>query len=120
MSADRYISRSEVFRRLGELGADQGIVEFSGGNDEGAPDSIVLRRGGEAIRELISWPEPPHSCTAAEAQLIDALTAPVYEIYGTFAGDFDVTGEVIWDVPARTVQMIRDERSEYEHSEDYV
>jgi hypothetical protein len=52
--------------------------------------------------------------------LADALSDPVFEAYGTFAGDFDVTGDVIWDVEEKTVQMIRDERSDYEHSEDYL
>ncbi|HEX3509831.1 MAG TPA: hypothetical protein VHT27_01905 [Solirubrobacteraceae bacterium] len=120
MSADRQITREQAFTRLRALGADQAVVEFSGGNDEGGADSIVLRRAGETLRELPSWPEPPANCTPSEAQLIDALAAPVYEVYGTFAGDFDVTGEVIWDVSQGTVQMIRDERADYEHSEYYL
>ena len=44
----------------------------------------------------------------------------MFDVYHTFAGDFDVTGEVIWDVQAQTVQMSRDERSDYVHSEDYL
>ena len=116
------MTRQQVFAALSSRGASRAVVEFSGGNDEGGPDAITLFAGQDPLCTLPAWP-PGGEVTAtekADAELADALSDPVFEQYGTFAGDFDVTGEVIWDVQERTVQMIRDERSDYEHSEAYL
>lgn len=114
------MTRPEVFAELASRGADRAVVSFSGGNDEGGPDSIALQRGDEEIRTLPTWAGEGDTAAKADAQLADALSDPIFEEYGTFAGDFDVTGEVIWDLDGETVAMVRDERSEYEHLEDYV
>ena len=115
------MTRAEVFAELQSRGADRALVIFSGGNDEGGPDSIALQAGEEEIRTLPTWAGEGETATVkADARLADALSDPVFEAYGTFAGDFDVTGEVIWDLEEQTVQMIRDERADYEHSEDYL
>jgi len=120
-TAKAKMTRSEVFRELASRGVDRAVVEFSGGNDEGGPDSIILYVGEEEVSTLSTWPTGTRTAEDdAEDRLADALGDPVYEVYHTFAGDFDVTGEVIWDVQAQTIQMIRDERSEYAHSEDYL
>jgi hypothetical protein len=113
------LDRPGVFAALKRLGADRAVVQFSGGNDEGGPDSITLLTGENVLRTLPTWWQGGEE----DAQLIalsDALSAPVFEAYGTFAGDFEVSGEVIWDVAGRTVQMIRDERSEFEHFEELL
>jgi hypothetical protein len=113
------LDRPSAFAELTRLGADRAVVEFSGGNDEGGPDAITLFRGENALRTLPTWwqaGDPEKHLVA----LSDVLSEPVFQAYGSFAGDFDVTGEVIWDLAEKTVQMIRDERSDYEHSEDYV
>jgi len=116
------MSRAEAFAELASRGADRALVEFSGGNDEGGPDSITLYDGDAPVCTLPAWPCGPDATAAqkADARFADALSDPVFEAYGTFAGDFDVTGEVIWDAEDKTVQMIRDERSDYQHSEDYL
>jgi len=113
------LDRAEAFAELARLGADRAVVEFSGGNDEGGPDAITLFKGEGTLRTLQTWwqaGDPDNELVA----LSDALSDPVFEAYGTFAGDFEVTGEVIWDVAGKSVQMIRDERSEYQHSEELV
>jgi hypothetical protein len=33
------------------------------------------------------------------------LSGPIYEKYGTFAGEFYVNGTLVWDVGARNVYM---------------
>jgi len=113
------LDRAAAFAALARLDADRAVVEFSGGNDEGGPDTITLVKGDQTLRTLPTWSQAGDADEHLVA-LSDALSDPVFEAYGTFAGDFDVSGEVIWDVQTKTVQMIRDERSEYEHSEDYV
>jgi hypothetical protein len=113
------LDRPQAFAALERLGADRAVVEFSGGNDEGGPDMITLFSGGSELRTLPTWwqaGDPEQDLVP----LSDALTAPVFEVYGTFAGDFDVTGEVSWDVQAKTVEMIRDERSEYQHFQELL
>ncbi len=113
------LDRAGAFAALKRLGADRAVVEFSGGNDEGGPDAITLFAGEDTLRSLPTWWQAGGEDRDL-GPLSDALSAPVFEAYGTFAGDFDVTGEVIWDVRASTVAMIRDERSEYEHSEELL
>jgi hypothetical protein len=113
------LDRAGAFAALLGLDADRAVVEFSGGNDEGGPDTITLFKGHEPLRTLPTWWQPGD----AEEHLLalsDALSDPVFEAYGNFAGDFEVNGEVIWEVATKTVQMIRDERSEFEHSEEYL
>jgi hypothetical protein len=115
------MTRPEVFAELTSRGADRAVVMFSGGNDEGGPDSVTLYKGEEEVRTLSTWPcEGDTTSAAADGDLADVLSDPVFEEYGTFAGDFDVTGEVIWEVESQAVQMIRDERSDYEHSEEWL
>jgi hypothetical protein len=116
------MTRTEVFAEITRRGADRAVVEFSGGNDEGGPDSITLFKDDAPIATLSAWLSEQDATPDQEAvaRLVDALSDPVFEAYGTFAGDFDVTGEVIWDVGERTVQMIRDERSEYQHTEEVI
>ncbi len=113
------LGRADAFAALERLGADRAVVEFSGGNDEGGPDTITLFNGEETLRTLpTSWQagdDKQHLVAVS-----DALSEPVFEAYGTFAGDFDVTGEVIWDVQSKSVQMIRDERSGYDHFEELL
>lgn len=115
------MSRSEVFAELARRGAERAVVEFSGGNDEGGADAITLYMAAAAPHALPTWFEGEQSAESRrDERLADALSGPVYEEYGTFAGDFDVSGEVIWDLAEWTVQMVRDERADYEHSERYL
>jgi hypothetical protein len=49
------------------------------------------------------------------------LEVPVYERYGSFAGDFEVYGKVIWDVVQGTVGMKGEEDNRhYEPFEDVI
>ena len=116
------MTKEQVFAELASRGADRAVVEFSGGNDEGGPDSITLHHGETTLCTLSAWPcaQDATDGEAADVRLADALSAPVFDVYHTFAGDFDVTGEVIWNVEDATVRMIRDERADYEHSETWL
>lgn len=141
------MNRAQVFERLEELGAAKAVVEFSGGNDEGGADSITLHdAGGNEIGEVREY-VPPYVVGAdggwlkeevegyggrkclrpvvrehtpeeeAEMALAAALAAPVYERFHSFAGDFSASGEVVWDVAARTATMSGSE-SVYEPFEE--
>ena len=115
------MTRAEVFAALASRGADRAVVQFSGGNDEGGPDSITLYEAENELTLLPTWPHGEDTVAAkADARLADALSDPLFEAYGTFAGDFEVSGEIIWDVAGKTVQMVRDERSEFQHLEELI
>jgi hypothetical protein len=117
------LDRAGVFEALERLGADRAVVEFTGGNDEGGPDSITLYNAQNNAGELSPLAYASIESTAAqraEAELVAFLGQPIYDQYGGFDGDFDVYGELVWDVRAKTVQMIRYERSEYEHIEEWL
>ena len=121
IDAETPMSRAEAFVELAARGADRAVVEFSGGNDEGGPDAITLFAGENAVGTLPAWYDADVNPDGqANGRLVGALSAPVFERYHTFAGDFDVQGEVIWDVAAETVQMVKEERADYEHSEGWV
>ena len=119
------LSRDEMFTRLRQMNATKAIVEFSaeGRHGIGAVDSITLYDGeGNELPTKVEenysgwrWdganyypvePDTPNN------ELARALAAPVYERYGSFAGDFYVTGTVVYDVVAGTVKMNKSERVE--------
>lgn len=112
------MNRNQVFEKLKELGATKAIVAFSGGNDEGGVDDIYLYNNDQQIshqfgswytghtwgyREDGSYGVLPDK-EEADALAV-ALVAPVDERYATFAGEFYVHGEVVWDVEQKTVYM---------------
>lgn len=121
------MNREQVFDRLDERRAAQAQVRFSGGNDSGGADGIVLldASGGEIaqLHEHVPTLEvggdgryihvpgegyktvPLTRQEERDAELAEALTEPVYAEYGGFAGDFDVYGTVTWDAGARTVTI---------------
>ncbi len=119
-SSTMSMSRTEVFAALASLGADVAVVLFSGGNDEGGPDSITLYRGEEELYALPTWHGGGELVAGADPELPDALSEPVFDAYGSFAGDFDVCGEVIWELKGEKVKIVKNERADYEHSEEYL
>ncbi len=101
------MTREEVFERLRELGAVAAVVPFNGGYDEGFVEGITLRGAeGSAVAVI----HEDHYGDAEEPfegahRLAEALSQPVYDEYGGFAGEFEVEGRVVWDVPKVTVIM---------------
>lgn len=114
------MTRDEVFAELERRNAARAVVEFSGGNDEGGADRVTLHDEDDVeIAELqedlpcyvyddahkAHVPYEPTDDEEADARLAETLTAPVYDEYSGFAGDFSVEGRVVWDVASRTVSM---------------
>ena len=130
--------KSKCLRLLTKRGVSKATVYFSGGNDEGSIDSIeyVMLDGSEppkivgaAISYIYNadskkweedWSKVPDE-QRDDTELINALEAIVDDRYGTFAGDFYVNGEVVYDVAAGTVHMNGAESVEVADSfeEDY-
>jgi hypothetical protein len=101
------MTRAEVFERLRELGAVAAVVPFRGGYDEGFIEGITLEGAeGNAVavihEDYYGNAEEPFE---GAHRLAEALSRPVYDEYGGFAGQFEVEGRVIWDVSKTTVSM---------------
>jgi len=99
------MTQGEVFAELQKRGVSRVLVDYSGGGDEGGVDDIRLfdLAGKEMGRMCDTHKE------TLDDHLARALGAPVYEQYGSFAGEFSCAGTVEWNVKAGTV----------EHNEDY-
>lgn len=126
--------RSGVFAELRRRDIAEVKVHFSGGNDEGGADDFIatsttgedVKLAGRAYQEWQTkeWvvyenrgQRPATTEEIADQQLLDALEAPIYAEYGSFAGDFSVDGVVTWDVTNEKVTMVKDEQSGYDHYE---
>jgi hypothetical protein len=111
------LSACEACRRLNERGVAQAIVLFSGGGDEGGVDQITLFDSTglrlDDLNEVYYQQEKTE-----DHEIAEALGKPVYERYFTFAGEFYVNGEVIWDTTNCTFKFETDERSMYDDYND--
>lgn len=101
-------TRQKGWEAMAALGVIRATVEFSGGNDEGYCENIVLFYGN-GTSEMVS--EYPKHEDERKADLVDLLTIPVYDRYGGFAGDFSVHGELTWDYAIKDVRMSGQESS---------
>lgn len=107
----------------------QAIVEYSGGNDNGGVDRIVLRQkdGTEVTLEQhaeYAWQTRQNRTLAphekADNELYEALADPVYEEWGSFAGEFYTSGTYVWDVEENKVrkeQHVEVPSTEYQEDE---
>jgi hypothetical protein len=114
------MTRAEVFERLRELGAVAAVLPFHGGYDEGFIEGITLQgTEGNAIavihEDYYGNAEEPFE---GAHRLAEALSQPVYDEYGSFAGQFEVEGRVIWDVSKATVSMEGSEAEESPEDEE--
>ena len=100
MSPTQYQNALDALKSAGYTGA---VVEFSGGNDDGGVNHIVLINadGNEVARDYgFAYDNP----------LGKLLAEPVYDRYYSFAGEFYVEGRVTFDVAAGTVTLQGDEQ----------
>lgn len=121
-----FFDREQVFQWLKAKNYTKAVVSFSGGGDEGGVDRIELYKSkeGEAVevidefevRAKYSFEGGKYTVSVEDGKENDyyvqqGLSKPVYDKYGSFAGEFQVDGEVIWDVEKETV-VRRGEESE--------
>lgn len=108
--SEQKMTREEAFLALEEMGAIKAHVHFSGGNDEGGSDYIQIYLGDGERKDIHEYVWGDNKQTDEETQLAVALAEPVYESYGSFAGDFSVSGLIEWDVVKREVKMSGEEQ----------
>ena len=111
------VKKEETFNLMRACAITKAVVGFSGGNDEGGPDEIsVYRQGANEPSDLpLSYGVKDKT---REQELADLLVRPVYAEYGSFAGEFYVDGQVVWDLEAKTVKMTGDEQVSQSQSID--
>lgn len=135
MYSDNAMNRPAVFAELRKRNITQVKVHFSGGNDEGGADSHVATLADGTKVELgrvtvyQDWRTKQHFAyeaggqrpatddEMAEQRLLDGLEQPIYDEYGSFAGEFSVDGIVTWNVKDEKVSMAKEEQSGYDYSE---
>ena len=118
--------------KLRKMNVAKAIVSYSGGNDDGGSEGIrtILNDGttGEIKEHYLQGeyipgkgyvtPDDYPEEVREEAHLADILVAPVYRMWGSFAGEFYVDGEVFWDTKANKVTVHQDyEESNSTHEE---
>jgi hypothetical protein len=102
------MKKIDVYRELAARGVARAVVLFSGGGDEGGADAILLF--DEAGSRLPYLPYTDYEDDSPDAALRRELEEPVYDRFGTFAGDFYVAGRVEWLVSSRRVVVRCDDR----------
>ncbi len=128
MYDDPKFDKEWTLNELARRGFVRAAVEFSGGNDEGGVEEITLFREngqtedidpyyGEGYRYVNGRFESIRTELDDDEKLAQQLGTPVYDAYGSFAGEFSVYGKVIFDVANRTVKMEKEEMSGYDYSE---
>lgn len=113
-------NKARTFTLLRKLGATKAVLHFSGGNDEGGVDAILLHFPTPEGAEKPLTKDFPVAYYNQEGdedvELSLLLQAPIDAEYGTWAGEFSAYGTLVWDVQAGTVVMDKYEQSDYDHS----
>ena len=100
-----------VYDELEKRGVIVASVSFSGGGDEGGADDIILTHKDGHTSELDPY---QYGTCGDDYNLVTALAEPLYEKYGGFAGEFHVSGTLVYDVVGRTKKMSGYESVEHE------
>lgn len=130
------MTKEQVFAELEARGVAKAVAVFSGGNDEGGVDQITLfneddieigslepyyGRGQVYDSATGSWKPIEDPDKTGDNDLAMALGGPSDDRWGSYAGEFYVSGEVIWTVADRKVKMDYDEEvPSSDHHEEYV
>lgn len=92
------MTQNEVFSELLNLGVNLVSCDFYGGNDEGGCESITVTMSDGTVKYIPVWKEAGPNDLSVSQNLKEALQKPIYDKYGSFAGEFTVNGKLIWDV----------------------
>lgn len=110
------MTKQAAFTKIRELFplAGKATVQFSGGHDEGGAEWVVVELADGTEESVASsyWRgDEATDRQKAEGELYDLLEEPIRDEYGSFAGDFSVSGTVIYDLAADTITMAKSEQS---------
>jgi hypothetical protein len=106
---------------LARKGIKYVVLEFSGGHDEGSIQHAEMY--GPLKRDAPEAPSDPDQALRTVGQrhhtvdvghhelwtLVAPLEYPVYQVYGSFAGECSIYGHVTWDVAERCAVLNSEE-----------
>ena len=131
MKTKQLLDRNEIFEKLELRKVTSVSVAFSGGDDEGYCEEIILIHG-DGSASTLSEPYISTTYDSVKQQwvysreltddevLAESLCKPIYDEFGSFAGDFSVDGHLIWNVKEKTAILkknIATRVSEYDEEE---
>lgn len=125
---DQREHRGRLIEAFNQRGIARASVDFSGGNDEGGADGIVFMDadGNEVdvdrcyhyTRRNVDgkWVEVELTDTEQEQnKFISLVEAPIYWRWGSFAGDFSVSGTMQYNINDDKYCKMEYDESSYEH-----
>jgi hypothetical protein len=116
------MTRDEVFEEMARRGASLAELAFSGGGDSGQVEGVRLFDDNDQDLGTVDAPllvganvptyakeesklRPATQKELDDYRFIEGLGGPVWEEYGSFAGEFYVEGKVHWSLNPRRVSM---------------
>ena len=124
--------RSKVWNAMREKGVSKIVAYFSGGNDEGGVNNYAFFdmdgkqfEPPEEQKKTPGYHREVYPFTRAEffgheeywpkeGSLAHIIEQPVDMEYGSFAGEFSVSGACTWDLKTKKVTMDGEESAGYE------
>lgn len=98
----KYGDQEKVWDFLKRNKIAEAHVHFSGGNDEGgAHDFQLFDKAGKEMSYKL------------DDEMMDLLASPMDDAYGSFAGEFQVSGSFIWKTKTKKIT----EDSDYQDTE---
>lgn len=95
--------RDDILSQLATCQVETVVVEFSGGNDNGGPENLIFIFTNGKTQHV-----DPSSKNAGDflpAGVMDWLCDLPSERYGSFAGEYHVTGQVEVNVKKNTITI---------------
>ena len=121
---DHMPTTAEALGMLKAVGVSRVNLRFYGGHDSGDVEEVTVEIddpgitfqydelfGDHDIGHTKTDDERPHSFTTAKIRLKDALADPIWSKYGSFAGDYSVSGNLVYDCVKSTVELSGEESS---------
>lgn len=130
---DPKLDKERTLELLRKKGAVRVVLEFSGGHDEGAVESITLYDAYDNGQDLPTWycggygmekvngeyQYVPLSEPANEdEELADLLEGPINEAFGAWDGVSSTQGTLTWDVESQTAKLEYDQETYIEHHKE--
>lgn len=115
---------AQALEMLKAVGVSRVNLRFYGGHDSGDVEEVTVEIddpgitfryddlfGDHDIGHTKTDDERPHSFSPNLIRLKDALADPIWSKYGSFAGDYSVSGNLVYDCVNNTVKLSGEESS---------
>jgi hypothetical protein len=131
IAEEKAAHRGKIERAFEERGITSAEVEFSGGNDSGGADNYnFFDAAGNAVDITMKYNSTNRNVDGrwitveltdvelSTNDFISLVEMPIQWKWGSFAGDFNVYGNLYYDITAENHCRMSYEESTYEHHEE--